>query len=143
MPTTPSSTVTVHVSLTPGGLWRVTALDVLLPGVRVTARRSLAQLERAARAAIATHRGVDPDAITITLEISTGDADLDADIEQARALRELAADVEAKARAAALPPARRLRDAGVSVRDAGRLLGYSGAAISVMTSTTPQPGDAP
>lgn len=115
--------------LTSGGRWRAEVRE--LPGVRPSDHRSLTQLEARTRAVIQAHDDVSD--LELVTSVSTGDAQLDDQISHARDLRRQADELADQARAAAKPLAQRLTTAGVSVRDAGRLLGYSGAAISGMT----------
>ncbi|UNZ22305.1 hypothetical protein [Streptomyces sp. 891-h] len=128
------------MTLTDGGLWQVDITE--LPEVRPAPLRSLSRMEARARTAIAQGEGVDPDALALEVTTSTGDPQVDADVEHVRALRDKADDLarqaeeaRAAARQAAEPIARHLvHQRGVSVRDAGAVLGgYSGAVISRMT----------
>ncbi|WP_433860300.1 hypothetical protein [Streptomyces kronopolitis] len=130
---TPSS-FHVRAILTTGGLWEASVQE--LPEVR-PAHRSLSQLQTRVRAEIAKARSLDPEAIDLKVATSTGDEEFDAEIDQARKLRAQAAELEEKARAAAVPLAQRLvRRHGVSTRDAGLLLGYSGSSVSGMTKSS-------
>ncbi|MEU8623074.1 hypothetical protein [Streptomyces sp. NPDC048623] len=118
--------------LTSGGLWHASVTE--LPDVHAE-HRSLSQLERRVRRAIANTRDdLQPEDIRLEVEVSTGDKKLDREIADARAKRELSDELARQARAAALPIARRLVDAGVSHRDAGTLLGTSAALVSSLVS---------
>ncbi|MFK8851156.1 hypothetical protein [Streptomyces sp. Ac-502] len=136
MTTTPSSapapTHHVRAVLSTGGMWQAEVIE--LPEVR-DAHRSLSQLESRVRKAIAQVQGGDA-ALHLEFTTSTGDAGLDERIAEARELRRQALEMADRARAAAVPLAQLLvRHHGVSVRDAGTLLDYSGGAISTMTKT--------
>lgn len=129
-----SSSFHVQAVLTTGGLWEAVVKE--LPEVR-PAHRSLSQLQNRVRKEIAKARNLDPEVVDLDVVISTGDAAFDAEIDRARELRVQAAKLEEQARAAAVPLAQRLvRRHGVSTRDAGLLLGYSGASVSGMTKGT-------
>ncbi|GAA2686968.1 hypothetical protein [Streptomyces lunalinharesii] len=132
MTRTPSS-IPVRATLTTGGLWEAEIVE--LPEVR-PAHRSLSQLQARVRAAIAKAHGTDSGDVELDLTISTGSAEFDAEITAARELRAKAAELEEQARAAAVPLAQRLVRSGVSTRDAGLLLGYSGASVSGMTKSS-------
>lgn len=132
-----------HAVLTPGGLWRGTVRE--LPEVHEE-HRSLAQLERRVRRAVASAReGLQPDEVPLDIEFSTGNDAFDEEIARAREKRKLADELARQARTAAVPLAQRLVKAGVSHRDAGTLLGTSGALVSAMVkkevpqSTTTSP----
>ncbi|MGW5119185.1 hypothetical protein ACWEQ8_27635 [Streptomyces noursei] len=132
MTRTPSS-IPVQATLTTGGLWEADIAE--LPEVRPT-HRSLSQLQARIRTAIAKAHGLDAADVELDLKISTGSAEFDAEITAARELRAKAAELEEQARAAAVPLAQRLVRSGVSTRDAGLLLGYSGASVSGMTKSS-------
>ncbi|MDJ0345897.1 hypothetical protein QMK19_35275 [Streptomyces sp. H10-C2] len=135
MTDTPSSYHAAAV-LTSGGMWQARVDE--LPEVRIAPHRSLSQLQRRVRKAIAEHQGLgtDAEALVLVMVASTGDPAFDQHIEEARTLRTRADELAAQARKAAAPLAARLVKAGVSTRDAGALLGVSAALVSSMTSTT-------
>ncbi|MFI5752446.1 hypothetical protein ACIBBE_42870 [Streptomyces sp. NPDC051644] len=118
----------VRAVLGPGGLWQG-SVDELS---EVTdAHRSLSQLQNRMRKAISQHlTDTSAEDVALVLETSTGDQEFDSTISEARDLRRRADELAKQARAKAAPVARRLVAAGVSHRDAGTLLGVSGALIS-------------
>ncbi|WP_327359807.1 hypothetical protein [Streptomyces sp. NBC_01304] len=122
-----SSSVPVNAVLSAGGLWRGSCES--LPEVTDT-NRSLSALETRMRRKIAEHSGLDADAVTVTVTPSTGDKRLDAQLAEARELRRQADELATRARASAVPLAQKLIDKGVSNRDAGTLLGVSGALVN-------------
>lgn len=130
----------VRMTLGEGGLWSAAVEE--LPGVRPAPHRSLSRLETRVRDEIASAEGIPEDVLSLVITTSTGDPDLDRQAAHVRTLRaradqlaEEARTAAEEARKAAQPVARLLvRQRGVSVRDAGAVLGgYSGSVISGMT----------
>ncbi|MFI1831318.1 hypothetical protein ACH41E_33465 [Streptomyces sp. NPDC020412] len=120
--------------LTPGGLWRARVDEV--PELHEE-HRSLAQLERRVLRAVSISRGVAPSTMQLAVSISTGNDEFDQALTDARETRARADELARQARTAAAPLAQRLIRAGVSHRDAGRLLGTSGALVSSMVNPKP------
>lgn len=115
------------------GWW---ALSVpALPGVHSQSKRLGGSngAEEMARDAIGLFLGVDPDTVDVILRPHLS-PELDEEAKRVRAIRESAQLAEARAQEAAAELAWQLTTAGVTVRDAGVLMGVSPQRISQLTA---------
>ncbi len=103
------------------GWWIVRVLDFRHV---VTQARRASEIEEMARDVIALLEDVPPDSFDVDITHRVA-GDLDDDIAEARRLRREADDLSARSREATADVARRLRDAGLSVREIGALLGIA------------------
>lgn len=103
------------------GWWIVRVLDFRHV---VTQARRASEIEEMARDVIALLEDVPPDSFDVDITHRVA-GDLDDDIAEARRLRREADDLSARSREATADAARRLRDAGLSVREIGALLGIA------------------
>jgi hypothetical protein len=90
----------------------------------VTQARRAAEIETMARDVIALLEDLPPDSFDLDVTHRVGD-DLDAGIAEARRLRREADDLTRRSRETTADVARRLRSAGLSVREIGALLGIA------------------
>jgi hypothetical protein len=125
-----SSSYHARAVLTEGGLWQPRVVE--LPEVEIDPHRSLSRLESNVRQAVARHEGLNTEALVLEMAHSTGDATFDQELTDAQALRREAEQLAERARAAAVPLAKKLTKKGVSLRDAGTLLGISAATVSAL-----------
>lgn len=113
------NTYAVHVSREGGKYWHIHIPDV----DRVTQARSVDEIDVMARDLVAIMLGVAPDSFDLDLRLEL--PGFAAHMERARQLRERELEIRNEAagewRAAAIA----LRDAGVPLRDLGKLLGVS------------------
>lgn len=114
--------------------WAVTVPD--LPGVFTQARR-LDQVEPMVRDALAVYLDVPGHSFDVSIEVSLPH-DLDRAVDTARASATKARDAEAQASIAMRSAAVRLKEIGLTVRDAGRVLGVSPQRISQLVGSRPQ-----
>ena len=103
------------------GWWIVRVLDMRHV---VTQARRASDVEEAARDVIALLEEVPPDAFDVEVTHHVAD-ELDAEIAEARRLREEADGLVRRSREATADTARKMRDAGLSVREIGALLGIA------------------
>lgn len=103
------------------GWWIVRVLDMRHV---VTQARRASEVEEMARDVIALLEDVPPDSFDIDLSYRVAD-DLDSAIADVRRLRQEADEITTRSRAATADVARRMRDAGLSVREIGALLGIA------------------
>lgn len=103
------------------GWWIVRVVDMRHV---VTQARRASEVEDAARDVIALLEEVPPDSFDVEVAHHVAD-DLDAQIAEARRLRTEADALVRRSRDATADAARRLRDAGLSVREIGALLGIA------------------
>lgn len=103
------------------GWWIIRVLDFRHV---VTQARRASEIEEMARDVIALLEDVPPDSFDVDITHRVA-GDLDDDIAEARRLRREADDLSARSREATADVARRLRDAGLSVREIGALLGIA------------------
>jgi predicted RNase H-like HicB family nuclease len=116
-----------------GGWWAVTVPDV--PGVFTQARRltGATGAEAMARAAIAMMLGVPASTVEVRVEPRLGD-DLDRQAAEARSARQAAEEAAAEAARKMLDLVRQLTARGLTVRDAGMIVGMSPQRVSQLAS---------
>jgi len=117
----PRRTYRVAAERNDRGWWIVRVLDMRHV---VTQARRASDIEDSARDVIALLEGTPPASFDLEVTHHVADA-LDADIAEARRLRDEADALMRRSREAMADAARRLRDAGLSVRDIGALLGMA------------------
>ena len=111
----------ISAERTDRGWWVVRVLDMRHV---VTQARKASEIEEMARDVIALLEEVPPDSFDIEVVHQIGGG-LDNEIAEVRRLRREADDLTARSRAATADAARHLRDAGLSVREIGALLGIA------------------
>jgi predicted RNase H-like HicB family nuclease len=117
----PRRTYRVSAERTDRGWWVIRILDFRHV---VTQARRAAEIETMARDVIALLEDLPPDSFDLDVTHRVGD-DLDAGIAEARRLRREADDLTRRSRETTADVARRLRSAGLSVREIGALLGIA------------------
>lgn len=103
------------------GWWIVRVLDMRHV---VTQARRASEVEEMARDVIALLEDVPPNSFDIEVTYRVAD-ELDSDIAEVRRLRREAEEMAVRSRTATADAARRLRAAGLSVREIGSLLGIA------------------
>jgi hypothetical protein len=104
-----------------GGWWAVDVVDV--PGAHTQARR-LDQVEAMARDVVSILTGQAPKSIQIEI-VPVLDPTIEPVVMSAKGIRQASADLERRANTETIAASRKLRAGGLSLRDAGRLLGIS------------------
>jgi predicted RNase H-like HicB family nuclease len=117
----PRRTYRVSAERTDRGWWVIRILDFRHV---VTQARRAAEIETMARDVIALLEDLPPDSFDLDVTHRVGD-DLGAGIAEARRLRREADDLTRRSRETTADVARRLRSAGLSVREIGALLGIA------------------
>jgi predicted RNase H-like HicB family nuclease len=117
-----------------GAWWAISVAEV--PGAHTQARR-LEQAEAIAREAIALVLNVPPDSFDVELAPELAE-ELQAAIASMGQRKQEAADAQRSATDAAAATARALLDAGLTVRDAGRMLGLSYQRVAQLVGHGPE-----